>query len=84
MTRVRIELRRFVQACGDPIMISPNRSGVQRPDTIDGLYGTGTISDDISATKDRVVARLPCALDASFKRLDVGVDVTEDEIAHGV
>src|SRR5947208_2976087 len=81
---MRIELRRFVQTRGNSIVISPNRDGVQASNPVDGFERTRSISDDIAATKHRVVTGVFCPLDACLKRFDVGVDVTEDEIAHGV
>ena len=81
---MRVELRRFIQTCRYAIVISPNCDGFQFLDSVDSFDWTWAISDDVSAAKYGVVTGLFSALDAGFERFQVGVDVTEDEIAHGV
>ena len=79
-----IELRWFIQTGGDTVVISPNGDGFQLLNSVDCFYRTWAISNDVSTAEHRVVTGLFSTLDAGFKRFQVGVDVTEDEIAHGV
>jgi hypothetical protein len=65
-------------------MISTNRNRVQCPDSVDCSDGIRTVSNEIAAAQDGVVTGVFCTLGAGFKRFDVGMDVAEDEIAHGV
>src|SRR5262249_38734644 len=83
-SRVWIELSGFVQASRNSIVISPNCHGVEALDSFNCFNGIRTISDKVSTAKNGIVTSLFCTLETSFKGLYVGMDVTEDEIAHGV
>ena len=83
-TRVRIELRRFVQARRDAVVVPANGDGIQVPNAVNGFYRARPIANDVAAAKHEVISRFFCALDAGFERFYVGMDVTEDEIPHGV
>ena len=81
---VGVELICLVEARRDAIMVPANTWPVQVPNDIDGLYGIRSVSDDVSAAEDRVVSGLFRTSYAGLKRFQVGVDVTQYEIAHGM
>jgi hypothetical protein len=65
-------------------MIAAYACCVQIPDQVDGLYGIRTITNKIATAQHYIVTGLFCSPNAGFKGFYVGMDVTEDEIAHGV
>jgi hypothetical protein len=65
-------------------VISTNGDGIHTTNLIDCFYWVRTVTNDVAAAEYRIVIGLFRPLDASFKRLQVGMDVTEDEITHGV
>ena len=81
---MRVELRRLVDTCRHPIVIAANRGGVQAANDVDRFDRIRAVSDQVSAAQNSVVTCLFCTLDAGLEGFQVGVDVTEDEIAHGV
>src|SRR5205814_7238623 len=81
---MRIKLRGFIESGGDAVVISPNCQSVQLPNSVNRLVRIRTVAHDIAATKYRIVTSLLCPLGAGFKRFDIGMDVTQDEVAHGV
>ena len=81
---VRVELIGLVEARSDAIMVPANTWPVQVPDDIDGFYWVRSVSDDVSAAEDRVVSGFVRTVHAGLKGFQIGVDVTEDEVAHGV
>ena len=81
---MRIELRCFVQSGRNAIVIAPNRSCVQAAYSVDHLHRIRPVTHDIATTKDFVVTGRLGTFDGGVECFQVGVDVTEDEIAHGV
>src|SRR5215831_7319888 len=81
---MRIELRCFIQSRSHPVVISTNGDGFHATNLIDCFYWVWTVTNDVAAAEYRVVIGLFRTLDASFKCLQVGMDVTQDEITHGV
>ena len=79
-----IELTRFIQSRSHPVVISTNSDRIHATNLIDCFYWVWTITNDVAAAEYRIVMRLFRTLDASFKRFQVGMDVTQDEITHGV
>ena len=51
---------------------------------VDRFYGIRPVAHNVATTENGIVSREFCSLDACVKRFDVGVDVTQDEKAHGV
>jgi len=51
---------------------------------IDCFYWVWAVTNDVPATEYGIVTSLLCTVDARFKRFQVGMDVTEDQITHGV
>ena len=65
-------------------MIPTNTGCLEITYEIDGLDRIRAVSDDVAAAEHCIVDGLFRMLNAGFKRFQVGMDVTEDEIAHGV
>ena len=82
--RMRIELRWLVESGRNAIMISSNGQRFQTAKDIDRFDRIWTVSDDVAAAKHRFETCMFCAVDTGVERFDVRMDVTQDEIAHGV
>jgi hypothetical protein len=65
-------------------MIPADRKGIQAGQSVHNFGRVRTVSNDIAAAQNAVVSCAHSPAHTGFQRLHVGVDVTEDEIAHGV
>jgi hypothetical protein len=81
---MRVEICWLVQTRGHSIVISTDANGTKTSNQVDGFDRIRSVSDEVSAAKRRIVGGLFRPLDAGFEGFDVGVYVTEDEVAHGV
>ena len=65
-------------------MVSAYAYGLQSGEPVHHFRGIRPIADDVSTAQDQIVTGPLGPVDAGFQRFHAGMDVTEDEIAHGV
>jgi len=63
------------------VVAADDGRGLQGPDTIDDRVGLRAVADEI-AEHDRAIPASLGVLEDGVERVDVGVDVREDEVAH--
>ena len=81
---MRIEFGSIVLIGRDAIMIAANNYGPKVANAVDRFDGIRSVTDDVAATKNRIVASEFRPLDTDLERFDIRVYVTQDEKAHGV
>src|SRR5262249_53569329 len=66
--RVWIELRRFVERSGGPIVVTPNDGCIKVADSVNGFDRIWAVTDDVATAEHGVVRGLFCTLDAGLER----------------
>jgi hypothetical protein len=79
-----VEFNRRLEACADLVVIpADHRHRVERDGAIDRFDGIGAVPDQIAEHEHLIVAARGRVLEHRVKGLQVGVNVGENEVAHG-
>mgnify|MGYP007019850119 CR=1 FL=1 len=79
--RHRVEPFQFLRACTGLVVVSSHDHGYRFARPLDDAVRVGTVSDEVTAAKNRVVAA-GSMIENGLESGPVRVDVTQDQVAH--